>query len=147
MAEETKKKRGRPRKNPDAEQPKKKVGRPPIEITPELLKKAEQLAAQGLTKYQIASVLGMGKSTLTEKQSKYPAFLAAINNGQAKGIAQITNKLFQKASEGDNTAMIFYLKNRDPDNWEDVQKRRISGDDGGPIKTELNVNFSPVKRD
>jgi len=38
--------------------------------------------------------------------------------------------------------MIFYLKNRDPDNWEDVQKRKITGGDGGPVESEVTINVN-----
>lgn len=102
------------------------MGRPKgLEVTPETLKQVEKLAAQGLTKEQIARTMGVCYNTLNERQKEYPEFLEAIKSGQSKGLAKITNKLFQKASEGDNTAMIFYLKNRDPNNWEDVHKRKV----------------------
>ena len=102
------------------------MGKPKaLEVTPETLKQVEKLAAQGLTKEQIARTLGVCYDTLNERQKEYPEFADAIKNGQSKGLAKITNKLFQKASEGDNTAMIFYLKNRDPNNWEDVHKRKV----------------------
>ena len=120
-----------------------KVGRPPFEITPENTKQAETLAAQGLTLEQIAYTLGICYQTLNEKRKEFPEFSEAIKRGKAKGIAKITNKLFEKASEGDNTAMIFYLKNRDPDNWEDVQKRHLTGEGGGPIQT-TQIKFIPV---
>jgi len=96
------------------------MGRPAIEITPELCKKAEGLAAQGLTMEQIALVLGMGVSTLYEKKAEYAEFMEAIKEGQAKGVAIITNKLFENGKNGDNTAMIFYLKNRA--GWKDKQE-------------------------
>lgn len=94
------------------------AGRPAIEITPEMIKKAESLAAQGLTQEQIASVLGIGKSTFYEKVKQYPELLEAIKEGKDKGIATIANALFNKAKSGDNTAMIFYLKARA--GWRDV---------------------------
>jgi len=120
------------------------AGRPPYEITPEIIAKVEKLAAQGLAEYQIAAVLGIHQDTLINKKKEYPEFSEAIKNGKAKGIAKITNKLFDKASDGDNTAMIFYLKNRDPDNWEEVQKRQITGEGGGPIETTQQIVFNPV---
>lgn len=117
-----------------------KVGRPPFEITPENTKQAETLAAQGLTLEQIAYTLGICYQTLNEKRKEFPEFSEAIKRGKAKGIAKITNKLFEKASEGDNTAMIFYLKNRDPDNWEDIQKRQHSIDTEKKVK-KLEIEF------
>jgi len=120
------------------------IGRPPYEITPEVIAKVEKLAAQGLAEYQIAAVLGISQETLINKKKDYSEFSEAIKNGKAKGIAKITNKLFDKASDGDNTAMIFYLKNRDPDNWEEVQKRQVTGAQGGPVKTDNTFKIEYV---
>ncbi len=102
----------------------KKVGRPAIIIDEEICKRAEAYAAQGLTMVQIANVLGIGETTLYEKQQEYSEFSEAIKRGKNKGIATITNALFNKAREGDNTAMIFYLKNQA--GWQDrVEKETI----------------------
>ena len=102
----------------------KKIGRPEIKITEELCKKAEVYAAQGLTMPQIASVLGMSQTTLYDKKSKFSEFSEAIKRGKDKGIATITNALFNKARRGDNTSMIFYLKNQA--GWQDrVEKETI----------------------
>ena len=110
------------------------MGRPLIEITPEICKKAEQLAAQGLIMTQIAAVLGMGERTLYEKVENYPQFSQAIEAGRAKGIAQVTNALFKKATEGDTAAQKYYLNNRDKPNWKDRIESTVQGSDGGPIK-------------
>ena len=96
-------------------------------MTPELLAEVERLAAQGLTKDQMARCLGVCYQTFNENQKDYPEFLESIKRGQAAGIEKISNALFTKAQEGDNVAMIFYLKNRDPMSWEDVQKRELYG--------------------
>jgi hypothetical protein len=102
----------------------KKIGRPEIKITEELCKKAEVYAAQGLTMPQIASVLGMSETTLYDKKGKFTEFSEAIKRGKDKGIATITNALFNKARRGDNTSMIFYLKNQA--GWQDrVEKETI----------------------
>lgn len=105
----------------------KKNGRPFIKIDAAMCDKAESLAAQGLNMEQIASVLGMCKSTLHEKKARFSDFSDTIKKGRAKGIGNMTNALFTKGMAGDTTAMIFYLKNRDPENWEDVQKRHYYG--------------------
>ena len=102
-------------------------GPKPIPVTEEMIKKAESLAAQGLTMEQIASVLGMGTSTLYFKQEEHPELQEAIKRGRHKGVASITNALFNKAKGGDNTAMIFYLKNRDPENWKDKREYTHTG--------------------
>jgi hypothetical protein len=100
---------------------KRKVGRPRFEVTPEVCEQVENLAAQGLTVDQIALVLGIHKATLFDKQNEYPDFSDAIKRGRGKGIANVTNALYEKATvDKDNTAMIFYLKNRA--GWVDKQE-------------------------
>lgn len=102
----------------------KKIGRPQIVIDEDLCKKAETLAAQGLTMEQIANVLGMSETTLYDKKDKFSEFSQAIKRGKDKGIATVTSALFTKARAGDNTAMIFYLKNRA--GWQDkIEKETI----------------------
>jgi len=121
-----------------------KPGRPLIQITPELCKKAESLAAQGLTMEQIAHTLGMGERTLYEKVKEYSHFSQAIEQGRSKGIAQVTNALFKKAIDGDVPAQKYYLNNRDNANWKDRINNEHSGPDGKPIETTTSFNFIPV---
>jgi len=99
---------------------KRKVGRPRFEVTPEVCEQVENLAAQGLTVDQIALVLGVHKA-IYERQNEYSDFSDAIKRGRGKGIANVTNALYEKATvDKDNTAMIFYLKNRA--GWVDKQE-------------------------
>ena len=95
------------------------MGRKKKLITKEVIRKAEKHAAQGLSREQIAHVLGLGVSTLYEKLNDYPELLEAINRGKSKGLEQITNALFKKATGGDVTAQKYYLNNRDNDRWKD----------------------------
>lgn len=111
------------------------MGRPAFEITEDVLKQAEAYASQGLTKKQIARVLGICYDTLNEKQKEFPEFSEAIKRGQAKGIAKISNALFTNASDGNTVAQIFYLKNRAPKQWRDKLDHEHSGKGGGPIRS------------
>ena len=106
-------------------------GRPPFEINDTVCKKAEALAAQGLTMDQIAAVLGIGVRTVYEKQAEYPQFSQAITDGRAKGIATISNALFQNAKKGDTQAQKYYLNNRDKDNWKDRVHNQTDVTSGG----------------
>ena len=107
----------------------KRMGRPEIEIDDEICEKALKLSAQGLTMDQIAESLGMNRSTLFDKQSRYKDFSDAIKEGRAKGIATVTNAL----------SMIFYLKNRagwaDKSEVDSTQRMIVSieGDDAGAL--------------
>lgn len=83
--------------------------RPPITITQEIIKLAEELAERGLTNAQIAHHLGMGESTFYEKKNEFPEFSEACERGKAKGIQQVASALFEKALSGDVRAMMFYL--------------------------------------
>lgn len=117
------------------------MGRPLIEITDVLCKKAESLAAQGLTMDQIAHTLGMGYSTIYEKVNKYTEFSEAIEAGRSKGIAQVTNALFKRAVDGDVSAQKYYLNNRDNDNWKDriETKSEVTIKEKDPVKRKSRI--------
>ena len=102
------------------------MGRPAFLITPEILEKTERLAAQGLNQVQISACLGIVQKTLIEKKRAFSAFGNAIKIGKAKGIGTVTNALFQSAQNGSVPAQIFFLKNRDPENWKDVTAHSVS---------------------
>jgi len=96
-----------------------------FEITDEVIRQVEALAAQGLSEEQIGSVIGCSRETIRRRKNDNEAFEASIKRGKHKGVAKVTNALFQKAVKGDNVAMIFFLKNRDPENWRDKVEQRI----------------------
>lgn len=86
---------------------KKKAGRHLIELDP---KRIEELAARGLNEEQIARALGVHWETLQDRKKRFSEFSDALKNGKAKGIAQITNRLFESAEKGEAWAVCFYLK-------------------------------------
>ena len=89
------------------------VGRPKFEVTPEVLENTKRFMAQGLTREQCAASLGISVATFYVYQAEYSEFSEAIKSGEAEGIQQVTNALYEKATvDRDNTAMIFFLKNR-----------------------------------
>ena len=77
--------------------PSKRVGRPKFVVTKEMCDKAERYASQGLTQEQIALALGIGQSTLYDKQNEFVEFGEAIKRGKGKGIQAVTNVLYNKA--------------------------------------------------
>ena len=109
------------------------AGRPPFEITPKIIQQVEALAAQGLTDEEISLVIGCANSTLSLKKKQFSEFSDAIKRGKAKGIATISNALFQNAKAGDNTSMIFYLKCQAK--WRDTQHIDLGGNVGHTDKT------------
>jgi predicted DNA-binding protein (UPF0251 family) len=100
------------------------VGRPKFEVTPEVLENTRRFMAQGLTKEQCAASLGISVSTFQLYQAEYSEFSEAIKSGEAEGIQQVTNALYEKATiDRDNTAMIFFLKNRA--GWVDKTETKV----------------------
>ena len=95
------------------------TGRPKWIPDNAICEQAAEMASRGLTISQIADCLGVSDSTIYDRQNEYPEFLEAIKRGRSYGMDKITNQLFEKAMGGDNTAIIFYLKNRDRENWGD----------------------------
>lgn len=114
-------------------------GRPPIKITDETIEKAFKLASRGLNMEQIASCLGMSSTVLYERQITNPDLKEAIEKGRHHGIEEISNALYEKAKSGDNTAMIFFLKNRSPQEWNDRREHVHKGDAKNPV--EMTINY------
>jgi len=84
-----------------------------------MIAKIEVKAGLGLTAAQIASTLGVSRDVLFKNKAKNKEIQDAIKNGKARAIEDVSNSLFQNAMAGDNTASIFFLKNRDREAWGD----------------------------
>ena len=95
----------------------KKVGRKRIELD---LEQVENLASRGLGTTQIARALGVSWNTIDRNRKRLGEFEEALKRGKARGLAQVTNALFESATEKNSVvAQIFYLKNQDPKIWKD----------------------------
>ena len=90
-------------------------------VTNDLLEEIERLAARGLSQKQVCLALGFSESWWHEKKPIIPELLESYKKGQAKGLADVTNALYESAMSGTPVAQIFYLKNRAPNEWADVQ--------------------------
>ena len=101
------------------------VGRKKIEITSDVIQEVQRLAGRGLTEAQITASLGWASSTFYKRKKDVVEFSDAIKRGKAMAIAEVANALFEKAMAGNVTAMIFYLKNRDKENWCDRPETRF----------------------
>ena len=95
------------------------------------LEQVEVIASLGLTDEEIAIILGISPRTLNYWK-KNPEFLQALKRGKLKADFQVTKKLYENAKNGDNTAIIFWLKNRRPDLWRDRAQVELSGQVGTP---------------
>ena len=70
----------------------------------------QSLSMQGQSMNQIAEAMGVTRKTLQNLQNKHPALKKAIENGRLTVVAMCQNKLMEKITQGDTTAIIYALK-------------------------------------
>lgn len=124
----------------------------PSTFKPEYVAQAKKLAARGMTDEEIADILGKSVRTLYYWAANHPAFAKALKQGKkapdervqaslykrACGYEYKSQKVFQHQGKvvraktvehvpPDTTAAIFWLKNRDPENWRDRQEHEHGG--------------------
>jgi len=95
-------------------------GRAKIEID---LGQVEKLAAVGLNEGQVADALGISVETLSDRKKTSRDFLDALKRGKAKGVAKVSNALYEQAMSGQTAAAIFFMKNRA--GWTDRQEATV----------------------
>lgn len=79
-----------------------------------------------LTDDDVAKKLGINRKTLYEWRKKSEKFSNAIMLGKEVTDQQVENALYKSAMSGNVTAMIFWLKNRKPGKWNDVNKLDVN---------------------
>lgn len=70
----------------------------------------QSLSMQGKSISEIADAFDISKRTLLNLQKKHPALEKAIKNGRLSVVAMCQNKLMERVSNGDTTAIIYALK-------------------------------------
>ena len=80
------------------------------------------MARNGLTAAQIAVELHVSASTLGRWCTEHDDLAASLNDGRDLADARVEDSLFSSAMAGNVTAQIFWLKNRRPAKWRDVQR-------------------------
>ena len=90
------------------------------------LNKVESLASRGLTQQQIADALGISRTTLYGRIKESEQFEQAIKKGQAKGVASVSNKLYESAMRGEAWAVCFFLKTKG--GFKETQKVEMTAD-------------------
>jgi hypothetical protein len=98
------------------------------------IERVESVAAMGGTNEQIAAALGIAKGTLFNIRKRDKAVDEAIQRGKDKVDIQVVAALYKKALAGDTTAMIFWLKNRRPNEWRDRHELDHSGEVKATVK-------------
>lgn len=130
---------------------KPKLPRP--EYTPEAWDdRARRCAAMGATLADIALILGIGLTTVKRWQRTHQSFAEAVQVGRKAADELVKRSLYEKAvgytfteevafksgsevkvvtltkqREPDTIAAIFWLKNREPENWKDRTEKHHTG--------------------
>ena len=103
-----------------------------IQITEEKIQRTGKLAGLGLSNDQIAECFDMSRSSFYKYMQKNVDFRDSLERGRSKAVMEISNALYESARAGNVKAQIYFLRCRDPQNW-NVTKR-----------VELDVNFKKM---
>jgi len=150
---------------------KSRAGRP-SKYKPEFAAQAAKLCALGATDAQLADFFEVAISTINLWKIQHPEFSESITVPKEQADARVEQSLYRRAMgyehdevdirvvEGqivqtpvrkhyppDATSMIFWLKNRKPEQWRDKQELEHAGPDGGPIQVSVNFVAPAPKQD
>ncbi len=145
------------------------VGRP-TSYDPDFVRQAEKLCELGATDTDLADFFEVAISTVYLWKTKHPEFSEALKIGKASADDRVERSLYNRANgytfdavkifmpagakkpvyaeyrehvPPDTTAMIFWLKNRRPNQWRDKSHLEATGADGAPLVPVINVTGRP----
>jgi len=148
----------------------------PTAYRAEYAKQAEKLSLLGATDIQMADFFGVNESTINLWKHVHPEFSRSVKVAKAEADKNVVRSLYRKAvgyefdsvkifcgKDGEvtqvpyreivppsDTACIFWLKNRQRDNWRDRQEVEHSGELGIktvllPVASKAGVDSRPKK--
>tara|TARA_R110000782_G_scaffold129681_1_gene221277 strand:+ start:699 stop:1193 length:495 start_codon:yes stop_codon:yes gene_type:complete len=94
---------------------------------PEAEDRVQHLSGLGLSKKQIALVLGVEYKTFTNYLKTHPSLEREYAAGSIRAVSKVASKMYEHALDGSFPAMSFFLKNRAPGLWSDKQEVVHSG--------------------
>ena len=106
----------------------------------------QSLSMQGKSMEEIAGAFDITRRTLQKLQKEHPALKKAIETGRLSVVAMCQNKLMEKVSSGDTTAIIYALKVYGGDffNYRKSVEAKISGT---PIAVQPSVQIYLPEKD
>lgn len=106
----------------------------------------QSLSMQGKSMAEIASAFDVSRRTLQNLQKEHPALEKAIKTGRLSVVAMCQNKLMERVSSGDTTAIIYALKVYGGDFFND-RKSIEAKITGAPIAVQPQVQIYLPERD
>ncbi len=76
---------------------------------------------------------GINRNTFYKWYEQDPEFAKEVDAAQKSRVHHVEDSLYKKAMAGNLTAIIFYLCNRAPEKWKNVQKVEASLHGQGPL--------------
>ena len=87
-----------------------KTGPKPRKITTQLLEQIEFQASRGLSQQQICHALGISETWWYDAKQKNAEISESFKRGQAKGLAEVSNAIYEQALNGSNGAACFFFE-------------------------------------
>lgn len=144
------------------------MARPPI-YSDGMVAEAKAMAFVGATDREIAEFFGVAERTIHRWKIEHPEFGEALVTGKAPADRRVEHSLYRRATgytfdsekvfhhDGkivrvpivehvppDTTAGIFWMKNRDPENWRDRRDVSVSGNLSNMSETEIAVRAASL---
>lgn len=106
----------------------------------------QSLSMQGKSMEEIANAFDITRRTLQNLQKEHPALEKAIKNGRLSVVAMCQNKLMERVSNGDTTAIIYALKVYGGDFFND-RKAVEAKITGAPLSVQPQVQIYLPEKD
>ena len=111
--------------------PRMHKGTPPFAPTDEQREFVRTLIGLGIRQEDVRLLIFKADGKPISKPTLEKYFRKELDTGTIKANAKVAEALYRKATRGDTTAMIFWLKTRG--GWREVNRLELTGKEGAPI--------------
>lgn len=111
----------------------------PTKYKAEFAEQAGKLCLLGATNEDLAKFFKVAVSTVDKWISEKPGFSGAIKENREDADHLVAKSLYQTALEGNTTAQIFWLKNRQRNRWRDKQEIDHQSTDGSMTPSKIEI--------
>ena len=98
------------------------------------------------TDADLAKYFDVEEKTINNWKEAHPEFLQSLNEGKTGADQKVAQSLYQTALEGNTTAQIFWLKNRQKRQWRDKQEVDVQSSDGSMSPQRIEI-VAPNEKD
>lgn len=88
---------------------------------------------------------GVGSTTMNRYVHDFPSVKQAVLDAKEAMLDFAEGKLYSKIKDGDNIAILFYLKTQGKARGY-IERQEVSGEGGQPVKVEITVSSEMAKR-